>query len=994
MLRAVRQHVVVKTILAIFACVAVVSVLSIVYFNSRFRQQLQEEFAAKLDSTRQLIEGSYRQPLWNVQRELIRTLNEAVLSAPAYRAIVIYDVDRRGLRQIHLATRKVVTRQRVRFVHSRTPPAEPEDGMLRGAIYNEQHVIGEYELHYTLEPIDAHVRTNLVNLILSFVLISAVIAASLLVLLNRSVIRKLFSIVQFAKSVAAGEDYSRRISLESGDEIGVLAGSINDMLAQIERRDREKDAVSRELSRSQSYLQGVFDAISGTLLVLEPETGRIRDANRALERMFRATREQVIGEDIGWLSPGDPPYDAPTFLEWLAKAEAQGPQTFPWLCRRRDGGPFWAELDVSHCRMGAESRFIVLISDISRRRDAEIALRESEARFKALHNASFGGIIIHDKGIILDCNHGLTAITGYAMDELIGMNGLLLIAESSRGLVLDHILAQYEKPYEAVGLRKNGEEYPVRLEGRMIPYRGREVRVVEFRDITEQKQAEQALKHSEHRFKTLVENSGDITEVIDAQGRASYVSPQVETILGYTTEEILAMESVFERVHPDDLPAMLATIQVCLPVPESKGRAEYRYRHKDGRWIWLEATGSNLLHNPFVRGLFLIIQDITARKQAEAALRESEEKLRTLFASMTEMVVLYEIVWDGLGQPVNYRITDCNQAFCLGVGIAREDLVGRLATEVYATPVPPYLEEYAGVAATGTPHHFEAFFPLANRHLAVSVVSPARGRFATISTDITDAKKYQQVIAAKNKELEQLVYVASHDLRSPLVNVDGYGKELEYTVQEIVQVLDGPEAAVRLESLLRERLPDLSVALRHIRGSTRQMEALLKGLLKLSRLGRAALSIRALDMNRLVAQVVSNLQYQIREAGAEVRIGELPPCQGDEVQVAQVFANLLGNALKFRDPARPLVVTMDGVMDHGRCVYGIQDNGIGIPLEHRERIFELFARLDPEKTEGEGLGLTIVRQILGRLEGDIRVESVPGQGSRFLVVLPMERAAT
>ena len=110
--------------------------------------------------------------------------------------------------------------------------------------------------------------------------------------------------------------------------------------------------------------------------------------------------------------------------------------------------------------------------------------------------------------------------------------------------------------------------------------------------------------------------------------------------------------------------------------------------------------------------------------------------------------------------------------------------------------------------------------------------------------------------------------------------------------------------------------------------------------------------------------------------------------------MAQVFANLLGNALKFRDPARPLVVTMDGVMDHGRCVYGIQDNGIGIPLEHRERIFELFARLDPEKTEGEGLGLTIVRQILGRLEGDIRVESVPGQGSRFLVVLPMERAAT
>ncbi|MFT5726862.1 MAG: PAS domain S-box-containing protein [Desulforhopalus sp.] len=120
-----------------------------------------------------------------------------------------------------------------------------------------------------------------------------------------------------------------------------------------------------------------------------------------------------------------------------------------------------------------------------------IALMESEERFKALHNASMGGISIHDKGIILECNQGLVDITGYSRFELIGMNGLLLIAEKSKNDVMDKILSGYDKPYEAIGLRKSGEEYPVRLEARNIPYKNKTVRTVEFRDITEKKLAEE-----------------------------------------------------------------------------------------------------------------------------------------------------------------------------------------------------------------------------------------------------------------------------------------------------------------------------------------------------------------------------------------------------------------------------------------------------------------------------------------------------------------------
>ena len=132
----------------------------------------------------------------------------------------------------------------------------------------------------------------------------------------------------------------------------------------------------------------------------------------------------------------------------------------------------------------------VLFNEITARKQVEESLRESEERFRALHNASFGGIAIHDKGLILECNQGLSEMTGYTLEELIGMDGLLLIAPSSRAMVMEKILAKAQRPYEAMGLRKNGAEYPLRIEARNIPFKGRQVRSVEFRDLSEAKRNE------------------------------------------------------------------------------------------------------------------------------------------------------------------------------------------------------------------------------------------------------------------------------------------------------------------------------------------------------------------------------------------------------------------------------------------------------------------------------------------------------------------------
>ena len=404
------------------------------------------------------------------------------------------------------------------------------------------------------------------------------------------------------------------------------------------------------------------------------------------------------------------------------------------------------------------------------------------------------------------------------------------------------------------------------------------------------------------------------------------------------------------------------------------------------RWIAVLVAVALLLQSG---ALIMLLRSAARRKKAEKALRESERKLGALFSSMTEVVALHDLVFDEEGRPVNYRITGCNAAFTKSIGIPEEAAVGRLATEVYGTAAAPYLQEYSKVALTGEPHTFETYFAPMDKHFFISVVSPGENSFATITADITSIKRAEQLIEAKKKELEQVVYVASHDLRSPLVNVDGYSRELEYSVEDLLRALDdGSLAPPEREGAIRALLPDMTDSLRRIRGSAKQMDALLRGLLKLSRLGRAALVIGPVDMNELMAELSSSLQFQIREAGATLCVGALPACRGDAVQLTQVFANLLGNALKYLDPQRPGEIVVEGRIEQDRAVYLVRDNGIGIAPQHQEKIFQLFHRLNPSANEGEGLGLTIVRQILGRLDGEVVVQSAPGTGSTFTITLP------
>jgi|GEM_PF-3122068 len=261
------------------------------------------------------------------------------------------------------------------------------------------------------------------------------------------------------------------------------------------------------------------------------------------------------------------------------------------------------------------------------------------------------------------------------------------------------------------------------------------------------------------------------------------------------------------------------------------------------------------------------------------------------------------------------------------------------------------------------------------------------------STDRIETHKKLEILndklEEKNKELEQVIYITSHDLRSPLINVEGFSNELEHSIKEFQNILSGNK---KIDSIKRRidkiYKQDILFSLKYIHSSINKMDQLLSGLLKVSRAGRNELKLEKINMNHMIKDVLDSFEFIIQAKNIEIKIKKLPSCIGDKMLLYQVFSNLIDNAIKYLDDKRKGFIGISGYYNNeGKNIYIIEDNGIGISDKNTDKIFQIFYRIDPDKIEGQGLGMTIVKKIIDKHNGDINVESQLNKGSKFTISL-------
>jgi PAS domain S-box-containing protein len=656
--------------------------------------------------------------------------------------------------------------------------------------------------------------------------------------------------------------------------------------------------------------------------------------------------------------------------------------------KRKNGSEFPIEIMLSPLESAEGILVTAAIRDISVRREAEKHLARMEGRYRGLLEAAPDAmVVVNQGGEIVLLNVQAEKQFGYSRDELIGqkVKNLIpegfaerLVADSTRSAA-EALAQQIGTGIELVGKRKNGSEFPIEI--MLSPLESAEGILVTaaIRDISVRRDAEKHLARMEGRYRGLLEAAPDAMVVVNQAGNIVLLNVQAEKQFGYKRDELLGQkvknlipEGFAERLVAD------STRSAAEALAQQIGTGiELVGKRKNGSEFPIEIMLSPL---ESAEGILVTaaIRDISVRREAEKHLARMEGRYRGLLEAAPDAMV---VVNQG-GEIVLLNVQAEKQ-----FGYSRDELIGQkvkslipegFAERLVADALRSAEDALAQQIGTGIEligrRKNGSDFPI---ELMLSPLESAEGILVTAAIrDITTRKKGEADLLNKmeelnrsNEELGQFAYIASHDLQEPLRMVASYTQLLSR----------------RYKGKLDSDADDFIAFA--VDGAGR-MQRLIQDLLTYSRVGTKGQDLLETSSEEALQHALINLRGSIEASGAQVTHDPLPIVVADEMQLIQLFQNLVGNAIKYQSPGVPKV-HISAIQNGGKkWMFSVKDNGLGIDPQYFEKIFGMFQRLHKrEEFAGTGIGLAICKKIVERHGGSIAVESEPGKGSTFSFAL-------
>ncbi|CAN5223219.1 hypothetical protein BH10PSE7_BH10PSE7_05070 [soil metagenome] len=746
--------------------------------------------------------------------------------------------------------------------------------------------------------------------------------------------------------------------------------------------------ISRDLTEStesDAKYRGLLEAAPDAMVVVN-RGGEIVLLNLQAEKQFGYRRDELLGQRVKNIIPEG--FAERLITEDLRSTEDALAQQIgtgiELIGRRKDGSSFPIELMLSPLQSSEDILVTAAIRDISVRKAAETHLAQMEARYRGLLEAAPDAmVVVNQGGEIILLNLQAEKQFGYRRDELLGQKVKNIIPEGfDERLIADDLRSaedalaqQIGTGIELIGRRKDGSAFPIEI--MLSPLESPEGILVTaaIRDITVRRNAESHLAQMEGQYRGLLEAAPDAMVVVNQSGEIVLLNLQAEKQFGYRRDELLGQkvkniipEGFAERLLADGL----RTEEDALAQQIGTG-IELVGRRKDGGAFPIELMLSPLESTDGIL-VTAAIRDISVRKNAERHLAQMEGRYRGLLEAAPDAMVVVnqsgEIVLlnlqaekqfgyrrnELLGQKVKALIPDgfAERLIADGLRSAEDAIAQQIGTGI----------ELQGRRKDGTA------FPI---ELMLSPLGSAEGILVTAAIrDITTRKLAEahllQSLAElnrSNEELGQFAYIASHDLQEPLRMVASYTQLI----------------AKRYKGKLDADADDFIAFA--VDGASR-MHHLIQDLLAYSRVGSKEKDLRDTSSEGALEQALRNLRGAIDDSGAIITHTSLPDVMADEMQLTQLFQNLVGNAIKYQNPGIPIVHIEARRSDGAKWTFSVRDNGFGIDPQYYDRIFGLFQRLHKrEEFAGTGIGLAICKKIVELHGGNISVESQPGQGSTF-----------